>query len=58
VETNKLATTVALRGAKRLKLTKIIVSHKTSTTSSGKGTELAFWSYINRSHAVPRLYGV
>ena len=40
-ETNKAAVTVALRGAKRPKLTKIAVSQKTKITSIGLETEVA-----------------
>ena len=38
-ETNKLVTTVALGGAKRPKLIKMIVSQKISTANSGIETE-------------------
>jgi signal transduction histidine kinase len=54
-ETNKLATTVVLAGANTPKLMKIIVSHKTRMTSSGKGTEPVLCSYINR-RVCPRLF--
>src|ERR1039458_9070474 len=45
---NKAMTTVALRGAKSPKLTKIAVSQKTKITSMGWETELAPCSYISQ----------
>src|SRR5258708_18917987 len=47
-ETNKLVTTVALGGAKRPKLTKMVMSQKTSTTSKGIVIEVTPCSNINQ----------
>jgi hypothetical protein len=47
-ETNKLTTTVALRGANRPKLMKRMVSQKISTISNGAETELTDCSASNQ----------
>src|SRR6267154_5159161 len=46
-ETKKLANTIALGGAKRPKLIKMIVSQKMRTASNGIETEAMLCSYIN-----------
>src|SRR5262249_38229633 len=47
-EANRLLTTVALKGAKRPKLMKMIVSQRTSTASKGMETEPVSCSYISQ----------
>src|SRR5215470_4761004 len=47
-ETKRLLTAVALKGAKRPKLTKMTLSQRTSTTSRGSETELVACSYISQ----------
>jgi hypothetical protein len=53
-ETSKLVSTVALAGANRPKLTKMLVSQKTTTISNGMETEMAPCAYCNQ-RVSPRL---
>ena len=47
-EANRLLTTVALKGAKRPKLMKMIASQRTSTISRGMATDYVSCSYISQ----------